>query len=635
MLKVLRKRKRSWVIFSILGAIIVVFVFWGAGNFRTDKSNIVAWVNGKHITATEYAKAYQQQINYYRNLLKEQFNDELLEKMNLRQTTINMLIDAELEFQEAARQGFTVSSEDVQNAIKNVSAFQRDGVFDREQYLQILKANRILPGDYEDNVRDSLVIERLRKKVTDTVNVTDKEIEDTFDNENRKINLRYLVIDGTRFERAAAATDEDSRAYFESNKGRFRVPTQIKAVYISIPFKEISQKVKITEEDIKTYYEKNIGEFQTAKEVSARHILIRPAPGASDVNKAKEEAKKKTEEVLAQARKGEDFAALAKKYSEDTASGRQGGYLGYFKQGDMVKPFEGVAFSLKKGDTSDIVETQFGYHIIKIDDVKEARLIPFREAKDKITKQLAEKGAKIMARELADEIQKAVSSGKAELKDEASRKKIKVIETGFLSARNTDVELVRDAELKKAAFSLKIGETSAVIETVAGVYVVRLIDRNEEHIPPYEEIAGSVKIAVAKEKAGEKAKEAADTVLKRLRDGEDMQSLVAKEGYNTGESGFLTKIQGYINNINMYVGDRPEIFSLTKDKPYYEQVVSHENKFYILKLKESKEADRTGFESKKAEIRNRLLRERQQEALNKWVDELKSKAKIEINEGAI
>src|SRR3989338_4537801 len=451
MLKVLRKRKRSWVIFSILGAIIVVFVFWGVGNFRVDKSNIVAWVNGKHITATEYAKAYQQQINYYRNLLKEQFNDELLEKMNLRQTTINMLVDAELEFQEAARQGFTVSSEDVQNAIKNVSAFQRDGVFDREQYLQILKANRILPGDYENNVRDSLVIERLRKKVTDTINVTDKEIEDTFDNENRKINLRYLVIDGTRFEKAAAVTDEDSRAYFESNKGRFRVPTQIKAVYISIPFKEISQKVKITEEEIKTYYEKNIGEFQTAK-----------------------------------------------KHSEDTASGRQGGYLGYFKQGDMVKPFEGVAFSLKKGDISDIVETQFGYHIIKIDDVKEARLIPFREAKDKITKQLIEKGAKIMARELADEIQKAVSSGKTELKDEAARKKIKVIETGFLSAGNTDVELVRDAELKKAAFSLKIGETSAVIETGAGVYVVRLIDRNEEHIPPYEEIAGSVKIAVAK-----------------------------------------------------------------------------------------------------------------------------------------
>ncbi|MEK7842426.1 MAG: SurA N-terminal domain-containing protein, partial [Deltaproteobacteria bacterium] len=335
MLKVLRKRKRSWMIFLILGAIIMVFVLWGVGNFKLDKATVAASVNGKSITATAYVRAYQQQINYYRNILKDQFNDEFLERMNLKQNTIQMLINTELQLQEAKKQGITVSTDDIQKKIASVQVFQKGDVFDKGQYLQVLKANHLLPGDYEKGVKDSLIIDKVQKKITDAINITDKGIEDAFAGENKKINLQYIAVDGASFEKDAVAADGEAQAYFEKNKASFKLPTMIKAAYISIPFKDLLQKAKISEAEIKQYYEKNINEFQMQKQVLARHILIRPAPGASDIKKAKEDARKKAEDILSSlAKKGADFASLAKKYSDDKASGGKGGSLGYFKQGE-------------------------------------------------------------------------------------------------------------------------------------------------------------------------------------------------------------------------------------------------------------------------------------------------------------
>ena len=551
MLKVLRKKKRSWIIFLILGAIIMVFVLWGVGNFKLDKATVAAGVNGKPITATTYVRAYQQQINYYRNILKDQFNDEFLERMNLKQNTIQMLINTELQLQEAKKQGITVSTDDIQKKIASVQVFQKGDVFDKGQYLQVLKANHLLPGDYEKGVKDSLIIDKVQKKITDTINITDKEIEDTFAGENKKINLQYIAVDGARFEKDAVAADGEAQAYFEKNKASFKLPTMIKAAYISIPFKDLLQKAKISEAEIKEYYEKNINEFQ-----------IRPASGASDMKKAKEEA----------------------------------------------------------------------------------RLMPFKEAKDIITKKLTETGAKKLALDTASEIQKAVISEKMEMKDEAAKKKLKLVETGPFSERDMKIELVRNAELKKAAFSLKAGEISNAVETESSVYIIKILDKKEEHIPGYEEAAASVKNALIKGKAMEKAKEAADAILKRLKQGEGFQKLASKlvpagfkqgDGYTTGESGFFTKVEGYIANIGLSVGDKPDMFSLTKEKPYYSQTIPHGNKFYIFGLKDIKEADKAEFEAKKAQIKDRLLKEKQQDSLNKWLNDLKSKAKIEINKEAL
>src|SRR3990172_5784039 len=234
----------------------------------------------------------------------------------------------------------------------------------------------------------------------------------------------------------------------------------------------------------------------------------------------------------------------------------------------MIKRFEDAAFSLKKGGLSNLVETEYGYLIIKVDDIREARLMPFKEARNIITKKLAEASAKKLALDTASEIQKAVASEKKDLKEEAQKKKLKVIETGLFSEKDASIELSKNEELKKTAFSMHAGETSNLIENTSGVYIIKILDKKEEHIPTYEEASHSVKIALIKEKAMDKAKESADDVLKRLKQGEDILKLASKENYTVGESGFVTKTEGYISSIGVYVGDKPEIFLLTKDNPY-------------------------------------------------------------------
>lgn len=639
MLKVLRKRKRSWIISLVLGAIILVFIFWGIGTLRVDKRTIAARVNGKPITAAEYAKAYQQQLNYYRNVLKDQFNDELLEKLNLKQNTIQSLINTELQLKKAKTQGIAASTEEIQKRIASVQAFQKDGAFDKNQYLQVLKVNRILPGDYEKEVENTLVLEKLQKKATDAVSVNDKDAKAHFDAENKKSSFQYIEIDETKLKKDVPVSDEEAKTYFEKNKASlgelYNVPTKVKAAYVSIPFKDFLQKIKVSEAALKEYYEKNINEFQMQKQVSARHILIRPSLGASDINKSKEEARKKAEEILALLKKGENFAELAKKYSDDKTSAQQGGSLGYFKQGEMVKPFEDAAFSLKKGGISNIVETEFGYHIIKVEDVKEARLIPFKEAKDGIIKKLSREAAKKLAAQLSSEIEKAVNVGKRDLKDAASKRKLKVVETDFFSERDAGAELVKNEGLKNTVFSLKAGEISSAAETADGIYIIKMIDRKEGHPPIYEEAASLVKEAMQKQRTRKKLKGLADDVLRRLQAGEDLQRLASRQGYKTGESGFITKTEGYISKIGLYVGDKPDIFFLKKESPYYREPVRQGEKFFILKLKQSKDADMAEFEAKKSDIKNRLLKQKQQEALIKWLNELKSKAKIEINQEAM
>ncbi len=207
------------------------------------------------------------------------------------------------------------------------------------------------------------------------------------------------------------------------------------------------------------------------------------------------------------------------------------------------------------------------------------------------------------------------------------------METGLFSENDVGVELVKDEGLKKKVLSMQAGEIDAV-EAGTNIYIVKVLERKEGHLPTFEEAKDFVKAAMLNTKIKEKASEAGEAVLKRLKDGEDLQR-IALEGYTAGESGFITKAEGYISSIGMNVGDKPDLFSMNKNSPYYGQPIFHENKFYILKLKDVQEADMAGLEAKKEKIKSRLLEEKKNTAFDKWMDELRAKAKIKINREAM
>ncbi|HBO84642.1 MAG: hypothetical protein A2073_01355 [Deltaproteobacteria bacterium GWC2_42_11] len=626
MLKFMRKRKKSVVVWIIFGIIIIVFVFWGVGNFRLDKSGIAARVNRKVISAVEFTKAYQRQVEYYRKNLGKEFSDELLEKMKLKESTLDGLINRVIIVGEAEKQGIKIQKEELQKFIQGIPAFQKNGAFDKDTYFQTLAGMRMMPAEFEKALEEELIIEKFQKKIASSVAISDKDVMDVFRTENKAINLQYASIGGSKFRGGITVTEEEAKAYFEKNKDRFKIPDRVKVSYVTLIFSDMKSKLKISDDDIKAYYEKNIKAFEKPKEVKARHILFR-AQGS------KEEAKKKADEILQLIKKGEDFGELAKRHSDDPGSAKNGGDLGYFRAGMMVKSFEDAAFALQKGAVSSVVETEFGFHIIKIEDIKEARLQPLNEVKKQIIELVGTAKGVGKAKELADEIKKDIDKGES-LNDAAAGKGIKVRETGYFSADDKGNEITLNEDLNRAVFSLKKGETSQVLDGKDGYYIVNIIDRTDSRIPSYEDVSKDIKDVITRQKAVEMAKNAAEEFLKNTQNAsEDFAKLAEKNGYSTGETGMFSLNDGIVPKIG--ISANPDMFNITKESPYYPRVIPSHSEFYVLRLRDATEADMQGFESKKDEIKKRLLEQKKGDTFVKWLNEARGKAKIEINKEAI
>lgn len=626
MLKFMRKKKRSIVVWLIFGAIIIVFVFWGIGNFKVDRSSIAAKVNGKVISVQEFTKAYQRQIDYYKRSIQGEVSDEMLENLNLKQMTIDGLINRAILLKEAKKQGIKITKEQLQQTIQTIPAFQKDGIFDKDTYFRTLSGIRIQPGEFEKEVEEEMLMERVSQKILDTINVSDSELMAEFKKGNKRINLQYVLINSSQSEKGIAITDEEAKTYFEKNKDSFKVPEIIKADYLVFSVSDMKTKINPTDDEIKSYYEKNIKAFERQKEVRARHILFRTQDG-------KETAKKKAEDVLELIKKGGDFSELAKKHSHDPGSAKNGGDLGYFRAGMMVKSFEDASFSMKKGEVSGIVETEFGYHIIKVEDVKEAGLKPLNEVKKDVTALLKTASAIEKAKGLAEGIRRDIDSGK-DLKDAAVSKGLKLKRTNYFSIDDRGNEIADNDYIKKAIFSLKKGEISQVIDGKDGYYIVKIVDKQDGRFMTLEEALSDIKNILIRQKAVEKAKNKAEEFIKEAAVGkEDFVRMAQRSGYKIDSTGMFSLKDGIIPKI--IVNASPDIFELTTDAPYYSKPVSSHNNIYVLKLKDVIEADIKEFEAKKEDIKNRLIGLKRGEIFSKWLTDARKKAKIEINKDAL
>ncbi len=639
MLEGIRKRRNSVIILGAFAAIIVVFIFWGAGPTGDNNPNnsAVAIVDGQEIPVREYAALYKKELEYYRNTFKEQFTDEAAEKLNLRQRTIDILINRALALKDAKAKGVEVSEGEVQQAIKPIPAFSQNGSFDKDLYLRVLGSNRITPAEFERSVQEDLVTNKMRELAIKDVSVTEAEAKAAYLKENRKINLSYIAVDGTRFTGAIKVTDDEAKDYLKKNGSAFMVPARVKAYYAYAGFNDLSRKIKVSGPEIKDYYDKNPKQFENPASVKARHILVRPDEKASDTEKAKADARKKTEALIARIKAGAKFSELAKAHSQDPGSARQGGELGWFPRGVMIKPFEDAVFALNKGEMSGVVETEFGFHIISVEDKKEAGPKPIKEVSASIKDFLSTQKAHTQAREAAAELEKAFRGAISidELKKAAARKDVRAVLTDFLSEADRRHELIRNEILRDELFALRDGEVSRPIETEEGVYVIKAVEKAEPHVPEYGTISTRVKAIMIMEKAIEAARKKAEELLSKLKNGEDLALLAKKEKYKVDETGYFTKAQGFIPKVGAPSGDRENIFELNSAAPYYPELIAQNNRFYLLKLNSVQEADEAGFESRKEAVKARLTAEKQDEAVSKWLEGLKSKAKIQVFENLL
>lgn len=640
MLEGIRKRRNSFVILLAFAAIILVFVFWGVGPNTGDNKDqgAVATVDGESITVKEYANLYKRQLDYYKQTFKDQFNDEMAKKLDLKRRAVEVLINRSLAIKAAKADGLEVPASEVQDAIKAIPAFSKNGVFDKDAYFQTLSANRIKPPEFEKSIEMDLLTMKMREKVLKGVSVSDEEVMAEYKSVNRKLDLDYIGVWGASFKKEVAVTDDEAREYLKKNGSEFMVPVKVKAFYAYSDLKEAARKVKVTDAEISEFYEKNLKQFETPEEARARHILIRPEPKAADREKARAEAKAKADDILKRLKTGADFAAIARADSADPGSAKMGGELGWFPRGVMVKSFEAAVFSLKKGELSPVVETEFGYHIILLEEKRDAGLVPLNKAKESIVASLKGKKSKIDARDAVVSIERAFKEARTldELKKAASADKgLKTVTTGLFPEDDKNTVLAANESLKNSIFYLKAGETTQIVDGGDGYYIVRLLEKVDAHVPEYNDIAGKVKERVASIKANERARQKAEELLTRVKGGEDLNAVAKKDNFKLESTGYFSRADGFIPKIGAYAAENDKIFALTEAAPVYPEILGQDGKFYLLRLKGAKEAAEAGLGPMKEELKSRILASKQEEVLSKWLEGLRSKAKIQVHENML
>ncbi|MBA3031289.1 MAG: hypothetical protein FP816_21080 [Desulfobacteraceae bacterium] len=625
MLQTLRQNAGSWIIKFLLLAIVVVFIFWGVGSFKSSNEGRVALVNGQTITYDDYNKAYAVQMENLKYQFGDQLDERLLEMLNVKSQVLNELINNKLLAEEALRMNFDVSPQELVDSIRKIPAFQVKGVFNPDRYAMILNSMRRSPGEFEALQKEALLIAKLRSLIADSVHVSEAEALERFQYQDASVDIEYVLFEPLVY-KDITPKDEEVKAYFEENKESYTTEPLVMARYFRFSPDEYRSKVSIDDEQVNEYYLEHKESFLDPKTVEARHILI-SVP--RDAEPAVVEAKRlQAEKIMNMAKEGKDFAELAKKHSDDPGK-ENGGFLGAFRKEQMVQPFSEAAFSLNAGEISAPVQTQFGWHIIKVEKVNEEKQKTVEEAADSIRQTLASNEAETLAYNEAESLYDA-SFDNDDLKNLGDSKSVKLWETEFFT-RQGPGNISEPVKFGTVAFNLENNEISQIETIGSDFFIIQVMDKKPSAIPPFDEVKEKVRAGLIRELQTQKAKTDAEAFVAELK-GKTGSEKTDKQEPLFNATGYFKRNQAIPS-----IGNEKEIsdaaFMLTSDKPLCEKALKGAKGYYVIQFKERKIPDMSAFELEKKDMNKNLLREKQMETLNALVENLRKKADISIKEG--
>jgi peptidyl-prolyl cis-trans isomerase D len=630
MLDLLRKKAQSPLIQGTILIIALVFIFWGVGGYRGSR-NSVAQVNDEVIPYEEFQKAYERLANQYRDQFGGTLPKGLLESLDLENQALEQLIQRSLLRQGAREMGIMVSDLEVQQAVEKMEAFRSNGVFNVEQYKNIISSSGMTPTSFEDTMRTDLLAGKVIEYLSHFAKLTPLEVKDQFDFDNEEIKIEYVSFSGADFRDKIATDQEQLKSYYEENKENYQTEPQVKLHFLAFPY-VAEEKPAIPDEDLEAFYRQNISRYSMPEQRRARHILIKTS--AEDSEDVLAEKRNMALQVLELAKSGEDFAELAKQYSEGP-TGPRGGDLGAFTRGRMVKPFEDAAFSLNEGEISDIVETQFGFHIIRLEKIEPANTKPLEEVKDEIAAQLqAQKSRELAFTKATEAYENIILAGSLDKFSQNSN--IPVEKTDFFSRKSpgksgSKVSMASDPSFLDAAFSLNKGELSSLVETPQGYAIIFAADKKEPETALFEDVEQQVREDYINAKSEAMAKETAGVMLSALK--EESKANFAAEA---AKFNMAVKTSDYLTR-NATAGSSlpPQIvnmgFELSEEKPYPEEAVSADGVFYVFRFMEKRTPASDLFTEQENAFRTGLLERKKSALLASWLANVRDKAEIEIN----
>ncbi|MGH7933818.1 MAG: SurA N-terminal domain-containing protein [Candidatus Binataceae bacterium] len=626
MLQAFRKNAYGWTIRVLLVALIGIFCFWGIGTGFFNTVHPVASVDGRKILSAQI----DQEVTRIQNNVRNAYGDRaqtMLQGINLRELALQQLIQQALVDREAQRLGIRVSDGDLARAIESQTAFQEDGRFNVRRYNAILRSNDLDAAGFETQTRDQMVVDAIRQMVSNSVQVSSEEAHTEFNRINQRLSMAYVVFPYSNFTTAIHPTDKELVDFYEKNKQGFRQPERIQIIFVRYDPLALAGSSTPADAEIQDYYRQHLkDEFTHPEQVRARHILIAVPEDATPRQKAA--ARAKAEELLKKARSGADFAKLAKDYSQDPGTRNNGGELGFFSRGQMIKPFENAAFGLKPGQF-DIAQTQYGYHVIEVEAVKPAHLETLAEARPRIIEDIRRKSGSEVARQDLDLDLAAALEGHP-LNELAKKRGLVAVETPFFAANDQIKGAEDDPKLVKEVFKMNPGDVHAVTDG-AVPYIVKMVARKPAHVPPYKDITGLVRTAYINLQAESRAHTAAGTMLKLIKDPADFGAVAAQNQMRVQTTPEFTRSDRAIPGIGPFPEAAVAAGLVPKVPGIIPHVMDNQGSAFILEVLTRAAPDGDIWKANEKSFTAQLLQERQISAWGDFINELKDRAQIQID----
>ena len=625
------RRHKGWLKWS-LALVVVAFILLYIPSFLNHDDggqgglpgDVVASVNGRRVTVADFQRAYQAQIQAYRNAYGGNLSEQMLKQLGLDRQILQQLVDQEAELAEARRLKVDVSDAELSQYILSNPAFQENGQFvGQARYVAMLRMQRppLTVDQFEESLRNQQAIKKLYAAVTGWISVTDKEVEQEFQRRNEKVKLEMVSFPADKFRSAVTVTDADLSSWFDAHKESYRIGERRKIRYLLVDVDALRGSSQPTAREVERNYAENLELYSTPEQIRASHILFKTA------GKKDDEVKAKAEQALKAVQAGGDFAALAKKDSDDETSAKQGGDLDFFPKGRRAPEFDDAAFALQPGQVSGLVKTAEGYEIIKVTDRKPASERPIDEVRAQIVDQLAWEHASAKATDLAVAIEKEIAKP-ADLDKVAAARGLKVQASGFFTHDEPILGLGPSPQATSEAFSMKVGQVSGAIQVSRGYVFLTPVSIEAPRLPTFDEAKERVKEDVTKEKARALAHEKAAALAAALKGSTDLAKAAKAAGVDVKTTELVPR-DSPLPEIGVAAQVDAAAFALPAGA--VGGPVDTDNAVVVFKVVEHKEPTPFELAAGREQLGDDMLTDRRERFFAAYMQKVKQGMKIEVN----
>ncbi len=521
------KHKR-WIQIILLILIVPSFAFLGINYYFQEygRSGAVAKVAGSKISPHEFEEALREHQEQMRQMAQGKVDQAMLDSNEVRNAVINGLVDKRVLLAHAMHAGVTVTDDQVRQIVTNIAAFKDEstGKFAPERYEQLLRSQGMTPMIFEERVRQDLRMSQVRDSVANSALVPTAVVDrlGRIREQQREVSQWLLTPDQVRAR--VNITDEDVRQFYDAHKTEFRIPERARVEYLALTLDHITKNIEVTPQEISEWYDKHKSQYETGEERKASHILVAVAKDAKP--EAKEAARARAESIAGEARKNpSSFGDLAKKNSQDPGSAASGGDLGFFGRGTMVKPFDDALFGMKVGDIVGPVETQYGFHVIRLDAIKAAETTPLAKVRDDIEQEIKKSKAGKAFADAAESLQNLAYEQSESLKPAADALKLPIQTSDWITRDGGGIPILVKPELLNKIFSedsIKNNRNTDAVDVGSNTIVAaHVIEHKAADTLPFDEVRSDVRQQLMLERATKLVEEEGRATLERVKAGND------------------------------------------------------------------------------------------------------------------